>query len=81
VKRVLHLAIEAGEAACASSPGKFCEHVRTRRFGTESVCGLFRDRRYANSATQLQDVDGWLQRLPECIAAERAGVPAGRGGR
>lgn len=62
--RRLAIAINAGEKTCASEPGIFCQQVRTRRFGTRFVCALF-------DHAELRDKDGWLQRLPECLAREQ----------
>ena len=64
----LSIPIIAGKTTCASEPGKFCQFVGTIRFGQEHVCRLFPSEN--NSHTRLESSDGWLQRLPECIAAE-----------
>lgn len=65
MKRIVHIEINSDVTRCASAPGEFCPWVRVRRFGQEFVCGLF-------DGAQLQDgADGWLQRLPECVEAER----------
>jgi len=58
------LIFHTGETTCSeppSYPGSMCPFVFARRFGTEGVCRLFGD-------VPLDDVDGWLQRLPECVA-------------
>ncbi len=68
--RRLTIAIDAGETTCAREPGAFCPFVGVKGFGTRPVCMLFRT---ADSERPLRDVDGWLQRLPECVAAEKDG--------
>lgn len=65
--RRLTIAIDAGETTCAREPGKFCKYVGTAHFGQRFVCGLFPREK------MIEDVGGWLQRLPECIAAEKEG--------
>lgn len=74
VNRRLILNIEAGDTTCASKPGYFCKHVRGHLKG--SYCGLFQNISASIVGKPhypfLDEVDGWLKRLPECIAAERA---------
>lgn len=66
--RKLVVVIEnAGDTTCASVAGVFCSHLRTAHHGQAWICGLF-DR--AHPVTT-----GWLQRFPECIDAEKAGIP------
>jgi len=58
------LVFHTGETTCSvepSYPGSMCPFVRARKFGAEPVCHLFGD-------TPLNDHDGWLQRLSECVA-------------
>ena len=55
--------LACGSTTCASAPGEFCQYLRTRSFGQIPVCHLF-DKR-------LEAQDGWLQRLPECLAATK----------
>ncbi len=71
MKRVLHLAIEAGETTCASRPYETLSQPlgRCRFFIPVSEgwgCAIFS--RYGH-AHEIRD--GRAQRLPECIAAER----------
>ena len=57
------LIFSTGETTCSvnpSYPGSMCPFVYARKFGTVPVCHLYEDKK-------LEDVDGWLQRLPECI--------------
>jgi hypothetical protein len=57
------LIFHTGETTCSekpSYPGSMCPFVFARKFGTEPVCHLFGD-------VRLDDIDGWLQRLPECV--------------
>lgn len=62
-ERTLHIAIVSGDTTCASEKEKFCPWVRTRKFGQVFYCGLF-------DGKELEG-DEWLQRLPECIEAEK----------
>jgi len=62
--RTLHILIDSGETTCASEPGKFCQWLRTKRFGTTYFCGLFDQKEMDGQG------DEWLQRLPECMEAE-----------
>ena len=70
---VLHLPIECGETTCARERGKFCRFVTPSVNIGNSVCSLFGGR--------LQEPDGWLLRLPECLEAQteeprrKAGAP------
>lgn len=66
-ERCLVIVTNCGETTCASEPGKFCRHVRTSHCGTRWVCGLFWDE---DGPKELPEKDGWLARLPECLAAE-----------
>lgn len=54
------LEVTCGELTCASDPGNFCQFVRTERFGTQWVCGLF-DR------PLFDDENGWLKRCDQCL--------------
>lgn len=69
MKRTLQLRISAGEATCASEPGKFCPFVGVTNMGTVYVCRLFPSDEAAHSL--LIEKDGWLQRLPKCVLAEQ----------
>ena len=53
--------IECGEKTCAASPGRFCEFTGTvpMSMGQDFKCLLF--------GTKLFDVDGWIQRCPQCL--------------
>ena len=68
--RRLAITIDAGSGTCAREPGVFCHFVGVKSFGTRHVCMLFRT---PEGERPLRDVDGWLQRLPECVAAEKEG--------
>ena len=50
---------EHGKKTCAVEPGKFCRFMYTKSFGTVPVCHLF--------DTNLHDVEGWVNRCPECL--------------
>ena len=67
--RHLRIAIVAGAKTCAPKPGEFCRFVRARGDGSQPQCLLFGRRLYDESG---RDIVGWLQRLPECLAAEAA---------
>ena len=67
MKRTLHIEIEAGETTCYAAPGAPCPMVRTSYFGQVYSCGLFDGRLLSED-----EPGGWLQRLPECRAAEDA---------
>lgn len=59
----LKVTLECGEKTCASRPYRFCQYLRTSHFGTRFWCHLWPDR-------ELEENDrGWLQRMPECLAA------------
>lgn len=68
MKRRLAIVIDAGEKTCASKPGKFCPNLRTMKFGLRWVCALFGNKEVRD---ENGDQKGWLQRLPECLAAEK----------
>lgn len=72
-KRSLTIVIEAGETTCAREPGKWCRFVGSKAFGTRPLCMLFPPEDGLGAASPLEDKDGWLQRLPQCIEAEKAG--------
>lgn len=65
-KLKLELWIEAGEKSCALRKGVFCKHLRANLMGTQWFCSMF--------GKGVQDetggVEGWLQRLPECLEVE-----------
>lgn len=61
------LIFHTGDTTCSekpSYPGSICPFVYARNFGTQPVCHLYDD-------APLDDVDGWLQRRPECMANHR----------
>lgn len=61
------LIFHTGDTTCSekpSYPGSMCPFVYARNFGTQPVCHLYDD-------APLDDVDGWLQRRPECMANHR----------
>lgn len=70
MSRKLSLVIESGEKTCASAPGRFCQYLGVKAFGTKHVCLLFRDD-FGNEAELAEDVPGgWLQRHIKCLDAE-----------
>jgi hypothetical protein len=65
VKQVI--IFNTGETTCSekpSYPGSLCPFVYSTHFGTQAVCHLYDD-------IPLIELDGWLQRLPVCIANHR----------
>lgn len=72
MKRALTIVIDSGEKTCATEPGKFCQRLLLTRFGTEWVCGLFRDSN--GNHVKLTDTNGdgtcWLLRCRECLESE-----------
>ena len=64
--RHLRLTIVCGDKTCASEPGVFCHNFTSSHFGTRCHCGAF------GGADLQEGADGWIQRLPECLAAEEA---------
>ena len=71
MRRTLTLVIECGATTCASTPGVFCKQMGMRKFGQVPVCMLFHDGDVRD--IELVELDGWVQRCPECLAAERRG--------
>ena len=73
--RKLTIGIECADKTCAVEPGKFCKYLGSRRFGTVFVCSLFPGEplllAYPKVYTDLHDLDGWVQRCPACLAAEK----------
>lgn len=64
MSRRLSIAIApATDTTCGDGSGAFCPMMTSQRFGTVIGCLLFNK--------ELRDEGGWLQRLPECIEAER----------
>lgn len=71
-KKQLILEVDCGDKTCASEPGRFCQYLSTRNFGTESYCRIFGQVDYRASPVALETgEDGWLQRWPDCIEAEQ----------
>jgi hypothetical protein len=63
-RRFIRLPIVCGDTTCASEPGVFCRNVWKNHLGTRWLCDSF------GGAELHEGDDGWLQRLPECLAAE-----------
>ena len=72
MKKILCIPIECGEKTCASEPGKFCPQMTISKFGKDYSCHLFEKRLKGPSEAPIA---GWLQRLPECLAAEERPAP------
>ena len=71
------LIFKTGETTCSerpSYPGGMCQFMRTTNFGTQFCCGLY-------DMEHLRDVDGWLQRLPQCVAQHRGVSEMGEDGK
>jgi hypothetical protein len=71
-RRTLAIYIDAGEKTCASAPAAFCSRLRVTRMGTRFVCSLF-DGKELSDENGERSGPGWLQRLPECLAASGSG--------
>jgi hypothetical protein len=55
---------EHGTETCVVEPGKFCEWMWQKKFGTVMICHLFED-------IELEEVDdgkfkGWIGRCGQC---------------
>jgi hypothetical protein len=71
MKRILNIEIDCGEKTCASEPGKFCEYLSTKKFGSIYLCGIFIDPDNVEAYTVLEeDEHGWLQRCQKCLDSE-----------
>lgn len=71
------LIFKTGAETCSekpSYPGSMCPFVRTMNFGTKFHCGLY-------DMERLRDADGWLQRLPRCMAQHRGVTEMGEDGK
>jgi hypothetical protein len=64
MKYIVPVRIECGETTCTREPGKFCPQIRTTHFGQVWICALFNKEVSGPNGNP----EGWLQRLPECIA-------------
>ena len=71
---ILQIDIHCGESWCASEPGKFCQYLGARKYGTAPVCMLFPQSdpnpHNAGGTTDLQEAYGWIRRCDVCLAAE-----------
>lgn len=65
----LNFKIQCGEKTCAYEKGKFCKYLGTKKLGIIYVCLLFPDDK--GSFTVLEDINGWLQRCPDCLKASK----------
>ena len=74
IRFYLPVAVDGGATTCFSKEtDRMCRHVRAHSFGQHHVCALFLDE---NGMAPLRDVDGWLTRRPECLAAEKEATEA-----
>lgn len=69
MKRI-EIQLDCGETTCAPVPGQFCAFVATRKFGAIYYCKIWHCVDSRGRAVGLEEKDGWLQRCPECLAAE-----------
>lgn len=69
MKERLTLHIECGETTCASKPGRFCQYLQTRRFGTVYFCRIFHDYDAQGHPLPADEKDGYVMRHDECIIA------------
>lgn len=65
--RHLTIAILSGDKTC-SYGGRSCAQLRTTHGGSRATCNLFN----AEPLDERGGFDGPLQRLPQCIEAEKA---------
>lgn len=73
-ERKLTLTIDSGATTCASEPGKFCRFFGLKKFGSTPVCLLFPENpgmKDVGGTTYLKEKDGWVQRCPACLTAEK----------
>ena len=71
-KRILKLEINCGEKTCYSEPGKPCQLLMTRKFGTIYFCKIWYDiNERARPLPLEENAEGWLLRRPECIEAAK----------
>lgn len=62
--RDINIRLRCGETTCAEAPGRFCQYLRTRRFGTIWLCHLYDAKLYDDPDT------GWLRRCEACLRGE-----------
>ena len=60
--------IECGDLTCASEPGRFCGQLGSRKLGQVPHCMLY--------GVDLGELDGWVARCAECLAANPPPPPA-----
>ncbi|MBK6515787.1 MAG: hypothetical protein IPG04_17230 [Polyangiaceae bacterium] len=70
MSRRLSIAIApATDTTCGDGSGAFCPMMTSQRFGALFGCRLFN--KELRDEHGVWSGEGWLQRLPECIEAER----------
>ena len=67
--RKVQVRLKCGEKTCAWSPGKFCRFFGSRNFGQNPICCLFPSD--PGTYTDLNEIDGWIQRCEICLSAEK----------
>jgi hypothetical protein len=71
MRRRVTIEIDAGETTCINADGVRCPELRVRRFGTIWFCKIWHDQDDRGRIMPIDEVDGRLQRRPECLAAEQ----------
>ena len=75
VEKSLLIQVNCGEKTCCSEPGKLCPWLRVSKFGTLWCCQIFSEYIFPMDGKMypeaLEEKDGWLQRHPKCLAAEK----------
>lgn len=67
MRKKLAIDIECGETTCASKPGTFCRFRGSKKFGQLPCCMLFPDPTTMAAYTELEEIDGWIQRCANCL--------------
>jgi hypothetical protein len=67
--QTLQFFIDCGKTTCAKEPRKFCSKMVTQQFGCRFICSLF-NKELCDENNEPSG-PGWLQRLPECITAQK----------
>lgn len=67
--RMLAQVINASDTACFDESG-VCRRMRVSRFGTQFSCSIF-DGKELRDCNGTLSGEGELQRLPECLEAEK----------
>lgn len=75
MKATIRIEIECGKTTCASKPGHFCSQLCASHLGTRWNCAAFGNKEVK---PPRDNEEGWLQRLPECVAATKKESKSGK---